>query len=61
MDITIHHLVFYLKHDVSETVFCLLRVEPTEIGPINRANLLPVSADSLWHMMALSPRANYTD
>jgi hypothetical protein len=30
---------FYLKHNVSETVFCLLfQVEPTVFGPIDRAN-----------------------
>jgi hypothetical protein len=29
---------FYLKHNVSETVFCLrIQVEPTQMGPIKRA------------------------
>jgi hypothetical protein len=28
---------FYLKHNVSETGFCLrLQVEPTQLGPIDR-------------------------
>jgi hypothetical protein len=32
--------VFYLKHDVSETEFCLrLQAEPTLLGPIDRASL----------------------
>jgi hypothetical protein len=36
----IHRPVFYLKHDVSETGFCLrLLVEPPQLGPIDRANL----------------------
>jgi hypothetical protein len=39
MDI-IHRAVFHLKHDVSETGLCLhLQVEPTQIDPIERANL----------------------
>jgi hypothetical protein len=39
MNIT-HCSVFYLKHNVSETGFCLLlQVEPTQLGPINRNNL----------------------
>jgi hypothetical protein len=34
MDI-IHRPVFYLKHNVSETGFCLrLQVDPTQMGPI---------------------------
>jgi hypothetical protein len=29
----IHRTVFYLKHDVSETAFCLrIQVEPTQLG-----------------------------
>jgi hypothetical protein len=37
--ITIHNIIyrigFYLKHDVSETGFCLrLQVEPSQLGPI---------------------------
>jgi hypothetical protein len=36
----IHHPVFYLKHDVSETGSCLhLQVEPTQVRPVNRASL----------------------
>jgi hypothetical protein len=32
--------VVYLKHDVSDTGFCLLlQVEPTQLGPIDRASL----------------------
>jgi hypothetical protein len=30
---------FYLKHNISETGFCLrLQVEPTELGPIDRTS-----------------------
>jgi hypothetical protein len=37
----IHRPIFYLKHDISETEFCLcLQVEPTQLGPINRASCL---------------------
>jgi hypothetical protein len=36
----IHRLVFYLKHDISETGFCLrLKVEPNQVGQIERASL----------------------
>jgi hypothetical protein len=36
----IHRPVLYLKHDVSETGFCLrLQVEITQVGPIERASL----------------------
>jgi hypothetical protein len=36
----IHRPVFYLKYDVSVTGFCLhLQVEPTQLGPIDRASL----------------------
>jgi hypothetical protein len=32
-----HRPVFILKHNVSETGFCLrLQVEPTQLGPIDR-------------------------
>jgi hypothetical protein len=32
--------VLYWKHNVSETRFCLrLQVEPTQLGPIDEANL----------------------
>jgi hypothetical protein len=35
----IHHRVYYLRHDVSESGFCLLlQVEPTRLGPIDRAS-----------------------
>jgi hypothetical protein len=35
-----HHPVFYLKHGVLKTRFCLrLQVEPTQLGPIARASL----------------------
>jgi hypothetical protein len=35
----IHRHVFYLKHDVSETGFCLrLRAETTQLGPTDRAS-----------------------
>jgi hypothetical protein len=45
MDIIIH-LVFYLKHDVSETGFCFsLQVEPTQVGTIEKSSLCPQS----WH------------
>jgi hypothetical protein len=38
MDI-IHCPVFYSKHNVSETAFCLnLQVEPAQLGPIDRAS-----------------------
>jgi hypothetical protein len=36
----IHHPVFYLKLNVSETGFCiLLQVEPAQMGPTDRASL----------------------
>jgi hypothetical protein len=36
---------FYLKHNVSETVFCLLlQVEPTDLGTIDRASPYPPHA-----------------
>jgi hypothetical protein len=36
----IHCPVFYLKHDVSETDFCLhIQVEPTQLVPVDRASL----------------------
>jgi hypothetical protein len=46
----IYHRVFYLKHNVSETGFCLrLEVEPTQSDPIVRAilYLLPETESSL--------------
>jgi hypothetical protein len=39
--------VFYLKHDVLETGFCLrLQVEPTQLGLRDRASLYPSTGDS---------------
>jgi hypothetical protein len=36
----INYPVFYLKHDVSETGFCLcLQVEHTQMGTVKRASL----------------------
>jgi hypothetical protein len=36
----IHRPVFCLKHNISETEFCLrLQVEPTQLCPIDRASL----------------------
>jgi hypothetical protein len=36
----IQHPVFYSKHNFSDIRFCLrLQVEPTQLGPINRASL----------------------
>jgi hypothetical protein len=37
----IHHPVFYLKHNISETGCWVLhlQVEPTQLGPIARASL----------------------
>jgi hypothetical protein len=38
----IHHSVFYLKRNVSETRFCLrLHMEPTQMSSIYRASLSP--------------------
>jgi hypothetical protein len=38
----IHRPAFYLKHDVSETGFCLrLPVEPTQLDPVQVASLFP--------------------
>jgi hypothetical protein len=38
----IHRPVYYLKHDISETLFSLrLQVEPIQLGPINIAGLSP--------------------
>jgi hypothetical protein len=34
-----HRPVYFSKHNVSETGFCLrLQVKPTELGPIDRAS-----------------------
>jgi hypothetical protein len=42
----IHRPVFYLKHDVSETGFCLrFQVEPTQFGPKDTAVLRLWSGD----------------
>jgi hypothetical protein len=36
----IHRPVFYLKHDVSDTEFCLrLQVESTQMCPVDRASI----------------------
>jgi hypothetical protein len=41
----IHRPVFYLKHVVSKTGFCLgLQGKPTQVGPIDRASLSPDSS-----------------
>jgi hypothetical protein len=40
----IHRSTLYLKHNVSETGFCLLEVEHTQLGPVDGASLL-VSGD----------------
>jgi hypothetical protein len=35
-----HHRVFHIKHNVSETGFCLrLQVEATQLGPVQRQRL----------------------
>jgi hypothetical protein len=52
----IHGSVLYLKHNVSETGFCLLlQVEPSQLSPIDRASL---SLD-LRQRLALSIRPNW--
>jgi hypothetical protein len=39
----VHIHVFYSKHHISETGFCIhLQVEPTQLSPIDRAILSPV-------------------
>jgi hypothetical protein len=36
----IHRFVFYLKHKVLESGFCLrLQVEPTQLGPIEKVSI----------------------
>jgi hypothetical protein len=38
LDIIQRH-VFYLKHEVAETEFCLrIQLDPTQVGPIERAS-----------------------
>jgi hypothetical protein len=37
---TLSIVLYFIKHDVSETGFCLrLQVDPTQMGPIERASL----------------------
>jgi hypothetical protein len=46
-----HRPVFYFKHDVSETGFCLyLQVEPTQLGPKERENYSPLAHLSRFHL-----------
>jgi hypothetical protein len=49
---SIQHLVFYLKHEGSEPVFCLrLEVETTQVAPIERASFClqtPTTPASSW-------------
>jgi hypothetical protein len=41
----IHRSVFYLKHSILETGFCLrLEVEPTQLFSIDRASPFPVQS-----------------
>jgi hypothetical protein len=36
----IHYTLFYLKHNVLETGFCIrIQAEPTQLGPIDRASV----------------------
>jgi hypothetical protein len=43
----IDHFVFYFKHDISVTGFCIrLDVEPTQLDPIDRASLSPDKSKS---------------
>jgi hypothetical protein len=55
-----NHPVYFSKHNVSETGFCLrLQVKPTQLGPIDRAspclvyirwNLMVIIRDEFWKM-----------
>jgi hypothetical protein len=50
----IHRPVYYLKHSVSETGVCpRIQVEPTQLGPINRTNLLlfPEDGDRIQNVV----------
>jgi hypothetical protein len=54
----IHRPVFYLKHDVSETGYCLcFQVEPTKLGPIERANFCLIM--SLLFIFAMLHEASF--
>jgi hypothetical protein len=44
----IHRPVFYLKHDVSESGFWILQVEPTQMGPIGRVSLCVLGPPEDW-------------
>jgi hypothetical protein len=45
----IHRPLFYLKHDASETGFCLRpQVRPTEMGPIEALSKGPIWVGSTW-------------
>jgi hypothetical protein len=61
----IHRPDFYLKHNVSETGFCLhLQVEDTQLGPEDRANLCDratATTQMKTKLHGLSPRAKFTD
>jgi hypothetical protein len=52
-----HHLVYFSKHDVSETGFCFrLQVKPTQLVPIDRASpyfMVETSIISLNHWLFL--------
>jgi hypothetical protein len=51
----IHRLVFYLKHDVSVTRFCLhLQVRPTQLSPMDRASPYLRISNYLLNKMAVS-------
>jgi hypothetical protein len=44
-------MAFILKHDVLETDFCLrLQVEPTKLGPTERANVGLRPGTELWRL-----------
>jgi hypothetical protein len=64
MDI-IHCPVFYLKHDVSETEFCLrLHVEYTQLGPTDRASIClrrQFSSSTYWAKLSRLHQNTETD
>jgi hypothetical protein len=44
--------VFYLKHNLSGTGFCLcLLVQPTQLGPIGKASLCLRIVDKIMHAL----------
>jgi hypothetical protein len=50
---SIQRPVFYLKHDVSETEFCLRRqMEPSQMGPIKRASLFLRTSSLFWAQLS---------